>query len=59
MSIDNKHVVQPMPGSMELERGRSKEGRDNKGAVYKVRKKRHNRRKSVGMKKERNSMPRV
>ena len=29
-------MVQPLPGSMELERGRSKEGRDDKGVVYKV-----------------------
>jgi len=28
--------VQPLPGSIELERRRSKEGRDDKGAVYKV-----------------------
>ena len=48
-----------MPGSMELERGKSKEGKDNKGAVYKVRKKRHNRRKSVGMRKERDPVPRM
>ena len=52
-------MVQPMPGSMELERGKSKEGKDNKGAVYKVRKKRHNRRKSVGMRKERDPVPRM
>jgi len=44
---------------MELERERSKEGRDGKGAVYKVWKKRHNRRKSIGIKKERDSMPRM
>jgi len=37
---------------MELERGRSKEGRDNKSAVYKVWKKRYNRRKNVGTRKE-------
>jgi len=44
---------------MELERGRSKEGRNNKGTVYKVWKKKRNRRKSVGMKKEGDSVPRM
>ena len=47
-----------MPGSIELERERSKEERDDKGAVYNVWKKRHNRRKSVGMRKKRDPMPR-
>ena len=44
---------------MELERERSKEGRDNKGAVYKVQKKRHNRRKSVGTRKKKDPVPRI
>jgi len=37
---------------MELKRGRSKEGRDNKGTVYKVWKKEYNRRKSAEMRKK-------
>jgi len=37
---------------MELERERSKKRRDNKGTVYKVQKKRYNRRKSTRTKKE-------
>jgi len=37
---------------MELERERSKEGRNDKGIVYKVWKKGCNRRKSAGMRKE-------
>jgi len=45
-------VIQPFPGSMELERRRSKERRDNKGAVYKVWKKGCNRRKSARTRKE-------
>ena len=52
-------MVRPIPGSMELERGRSKEGRDNKGTVYKVWKKKCNRRKSVRIRKEGDSVPRM
>jgi len=37
---------------MELERKRSKERRDDNGAVYKVWKKGYNRRKSAGTRKE-------
>jgi len=37
---------------MELERGRSKKGRDNKSTVYKVWKKECNRRKSAGTRKK-------
>jgi len=48
-----------VPGSMELERGRNKERKDDKGAVYKVWKKKHNRRKSVGTRKEKDLMPRI
>jgi len=46
-----------VPGSMELERGRSKEERDDKGTVYKVWKKRCNRRKNVGTRKEGDPVP--
>jgi len=45
-------MVQPLPGSMELKRGRSKERRYDKGTVYKVWKKECNRRKSARMRKE-------
>jgi len=37
---------------MELERGRSKEGKNDKSTVHKVWKKGCNRRKSAGMRKE-------
>ena len=36
---------------MELEKGRSKERRNDEGAVYKVWEKGYNRRKSVGIRK--------
>ena len=48
-----------MPESMELKRGRSKKGRDDKSVVYKVQKKRCNKRKSIGTRKERDSMSRM
>jgi len=44
---------------MELERGKSKEGRDNKGTVYKVWKKGCNRRKSARMRKKGDPVPRM
>ena len=44
---------------MELKRERSKEGKDDKGTVYKVQKKEYNRRKSAGMRKERDLIPRI
>jgi len=44
---------------MELERGRNKEGRDDEGTVYKVWKKRWNRRKSIQARKKRDPMPRM
>jgi len=47
------------PGNMELERERSKKERNNKGIMYKVWKKKYNKRKSVGMKKERDFIPRI
>ena len=52
-------MVQSVLESMELERGRSKERRDNKGVVYKVQKKRHNRRKNVGTRKKGDPVPRI
>jgi len=45
-------MVQPLPESMELERGKSKKERDNKGVVYKVWKKECNRRKSAKTRKK-------
>jgi len=47
-----KYIVQSLPGSIELERGRSKKGKDDKDIVHKVWKKGYNRRKSAGMRKE-------
>ena len=44
---------------MELERERNKEGRDDEGTVYKVWKKRCNRRKSIQARKKRDPMPRM
>ena len=38
---------------------KSKKGRDNKGVVYKVQKKRYNRRKSIGTKKKRDCISRM
>ena len=52
-------MVQSVLESMELERGRSKERRDNKGVVYKVQKKRHNRRENVGTRKKGDPVPRI
>jgi len=52
-------MVQYLPGSIVLERGRSKEGRDNKSTVYGVWKKGYNRRKSAGIRKEIDSVPRI
>jgi len=48
-----------VPGSMELERERSKEERNDKGTMYKVWKKKYNKRKSIGMRKERDPIPRI
>ena len=42
-------MVQSLPKSIELEKGRSKEGRDDKGIVHKVWKKECNRRKSTSI----------
>ena len=44
---------------MELKRKRSKERKDDKGTVYKIQKKEYNRRKSAGMRKERDPIPRI
>jgi len=45
-----------LPRSIELERVRSKKGRDDKGAVYKVWKKGCNRKKSMETRTERDSV---
>jgi len=52
-------MVQPFLGSLKLEGGRSKEGRDDKGAVCKVWKKGCNRKESAGTRKEKDPMPRI
>ena len=52
-------MVQPFPGSMELERWRSKERRNNKGVVCRMWKEKCYGRKSIRIRKERDLVSRV
>jgi len=59
LKTSKKHIVQLMPRSMELERRRSKERRNDESGICKVWKKRYNYEKGIRTRKERDLMPRM